>query len=232
MKNKNRRQGKSRKNQTGSGGIAHRLQRIEKSISINNVNSAKYIQSGDTSVGGTLTNSAPFSAIMNALAEGLGENNVRVGDKCHFNRLQLRVVVFPGAATTTNTLRCLVVRETTTLGSAVAPTQYFLDSTPGALSCRNYTTRNNKRFITYLDKTWLLGPPASPLASPFQNFSVPDMIHFDVDMPLDFTTDYSRGNAGTVADIDTNGLSILFITDNTVSGSFTPHYEYVLSFTN
>jgi len=197
------------------------------------VNSTKYIQSGDTSAGGTIVNSSPYAFTMNVMAEGLGENNVRVGDKAHFKRLQLRCVMFPGASLLPTTWRFLIVRETTALGSTIAvANQYFLDSTPGALSARNYTSRNEKRYITYLDKTIVMGPTASPLASPFINFSLPNMAHFDLDIPLNFTTDYSRGNAGTVADIDTNSLAFIIITDNTVSGAFTPHFEYVLEFTN
>jgi len=223
---------KGRKPARSNTSVQSRINRLEAGLAINVVNSTKFIQSSDTSAGNSITNSNPFTFNLNSMSEGLGENNARIGDKVRFKRLHLRCYVFAGATVQPSPWRFLIIREKTALGSAVSPTQYFFDATPGSFSNRNFTTRNHERYVTYLDKTILLGPTGSPLASPFVNFSSPAHAFFSVDIPLNFTTDYSRGNSGTVTDIDTNSLCFMIVTDNTTSGAFIPHFEYVLEFTN
>jgi len=57
----------------------------------------------------------------------------------------------------------------------------------------------------------------SALASPFANLALPQEAWEHVEMPLDFTASYQRGNSGTVTDIELNGVSLLIVTDNTIS---------------
>jgi hypothetical protein len=131
-------------------------------------------------------------------------------------------------------VRYLIVRETTTLGSNVTPQQFFagVTATPAPSTLRNYVTRDDKRYHVLLDSGILsFGPETTPLAvagSSFNTFMAPcnyQKIHHRI--PVKFTTDYSRGNAGTVADIDTNGVTLIIITDNTTANYVGYLFNYV-----
>jgi len=54
----------------------------------------------------------------------------------------------------------------------------------------------------------------------------------NVKIPLDLITDYSRGNAGTVADIDTNAISLICFTDNATGSAMYLNYGYTLEGVN
>lgn len=172
--------------------------------------------------------------MLNPLSQGTSESN-RVGDKARMRHLMLKVYVGSASALTTPTsVQVLVVREKTTLGSALSPSQYFDSVTPSPTNWqRNVLTRDPDRFVTLYDSGFrVLGLSEFSSASLNKDFSSPSIMQFMCDIPLDFVTDYSRGNAGTVADIDTNGLNMVVITSNTTANGVFANYGYTLSYSD
>lgn len=225
------RPGSKRGNGAGARSVSVRLSQIESKLATQVLNATKFVQNSSTAAG--IVNSTPSVVTLNVLAEGTGENNVRIGDRAHFKMLRLRALFASSSTLTATTMiRLLVVKETTTLGSALGVSQYFNTASPTTQSLRNYTSRDNNRFTTYFDESRGLGLLSSPLATAFQNFSFPNLQLFTMDIPLNFTTDYSRGSAGTVADIDTNGLSLILIAETSTASAVNVYYEWAMEYTN
>lgn len=172
--------------------------------------------------------------MLNPLSQGTSESN-RVGDKARMRHLMLKVYFGSASALTTPTsVQVLVVREKTTLGSALSPSQFFDSSTPSPTNWqRNVLTRDPDRFVTLYDSGFrVLGLSEFSNATLNKDFSSPSIMQCLCDIPLDFVTDYSRGNAGTVADIDTNGLNMVVITSNTTANGVFANYAYTLSYSD
>jgi hypothetical protein len=174
---------------------------------------------------------------INAIAQSTDETG-RVGDLAKFHWLECSMYISASSAVqNVANVRYLVVKETTTLGSVITPQQFFagVTSTPSPPVLRNYVTRDDKRYHVLLDSGCLsFGPETTPLAvagSSFNTFMMPSSyqkIHKRI--PVKFTTDYSRGTAGTVADIDTNGVTLIIITDNNTANYIDYSFNYVWQF--
>lgn len=183
-----------------------------------NVNNFKYNQS--TASSSSLANGSPLVVAVNPIAQSTDESG-RVGDLCKYHWVELNWQIY---TVSTNPafnawVRVMLVLESTALGSALGLSQFFTTATPNAFSARNYLTRNDRRFkVIYDSGPRLVGPEQTPLAvAGYQpnTFGAPNNIGEVVPrIKLNFITDYSRGNAGTVADIDTNALSLICFTDN------------------
>jgi hypothetical protein len=177
-----------------------------------------------------LTNAVPYVACLNVMGEGSDETQ-RVGDRGYMKWLKMNLVLLANATLLLPTVvRVMIVKEKTTLGSALAPIQFLQGGgTPVTTSQRNYTTRDHSRYKIYYDESFTVCPPSSPAAT-IGNMALPSqMMAMHKQIPLGFMTDYSRGSAGTVADIDTNGLSILIFTDNGVANAVFGYYSYVIN---
>jgi hypothetical protein len=162
-------------------------------------------------------------------------DTTRIGDKCRMKHMNMKVYLGATSSLTTAALvRVLLVREKTTLGSALSPTQYFDSATPdpGAYQ-KNVTTRDPSRFITLYDSgTKVISPSQYLAAGPCLNMATPNLICLEVDMGLDFITDYSRGNAGTVADIDSNGLNLVIFTSTSTASAIFAIESHTIDFTD
>lgn len=172
--------------------------------------------------------------MLNPLSQGTSESN-RIGDKARMRHLTLKVYVGSASALTVpTTVQVLVVREKTTLGSALSPTQYFDSSTPSPTNWqRNVLTRDPDRYVTLYDSGFkVLGLSEFSSAALNKDFSSPSLMQMMCDIPLDFVTDYSRGNAGTVNDIDTNGLNMVVFTSNTTANGVFVNYSYTLDYSD
>lgn len=182
--------------------------------------SEKYIQGGTALYNANnqaITQTTPLIVCCNGVTTGSNENT-RVGDRCRMKWIDLNLNL--GMTTTLSQafVRAYLVCETSALGSLLSAAQFFLDAaiwTP--FSQRDRTQRNASRFMVLWDSgpKQLGGQPvASGLAAPFAGGSMqPSQIGYAVHVPLDFVTDYSRGNAGNVTDIDTNSLCLIVCTD-------------------
>lgn len=202
----------------------------------------KYIVGSVTNLS-TLLNSTPYVTTLNTVTEGSDETN-RVGDKARFNWLKLNFQVVPNSAQLTGCyqIRMMLVKESTCLGSALSLAQFLRGSgTPSVISNQNYVTRDHSRYKVYYDSgAMLIGPSATAVVPAGSSGTIAtydiwnggsgDNVCRFIHKKLDFTTDYSRGNAGTVSDIDTNSFSLILITDCTQSGAFDINVDYVLEF--
>jgi hypothetical protein len=188
----------------------------------------KYIVSLFGAIGLVPTSAAPGLQCLNGVGQGTNENT-RVGRLARMNWLDLDIACYlntNASITIPTSMRVYVVVETTALGSALAPSQFFVDAaTFTPTSQRDRVNRNASRYVVLYDSgPFVLAPPpvASGLAAPATfGAGLPCEKDFSLHIPLDFSTDYSRGNAGTIADIDTNSLYLMAVTDTaTASAAF------------
>jgi hypothetical protein len=194
----------------------------------------KYIQTAVAQLGAALTSAAPLVQLLNGVAQGTSENT-RVGRLTKNLWLDLDIDIFPGSniSPSQQDIRVYVVAESTTLGSALAPASFFYDATNfDPRSQRDRSNRNAARYCVL----WDSGPQrlgsvvASGLAAPAVIGVAASNYVKSLHLPLSFSTDYSRGNAGTVADIDTNGLYLMVVTDNTAASNCYCYGSWTLAF--
>jgi hypothetical protein len=197
----------------------------------------KYINTVYNQVAGTnITNSAPLVTTLNAVAQGTSENT-RIGRlvKNKWIDIDIRVNAINGSIVTQAVpgYRIYVVAESSCLGAAVNPAQFFVDATIFTpLSQRDRTNRNASRYVVF----WDSGPnflcTASATGSGTQNSMAagPPVHFYSKHIELPFMTDYSRGNAGTVADIDTNSLCLIVVTDDATSNQIYIDAAWTLCF--
>jgi hypothetical protein len=195
------------------------------------VDNLRYRVSGQVTASTNFTNGNPLQLCLNQMTEGTDEVN-RVGDKMRWKRFMFKAQVFSNASLVRcQAVRLVIIRESSSLGSVTSLNQYMDSSTPDASTAMiNVQTRNHHRFhVVYDSGSFLVGPFTTPVANTtYTSLSVPDTWLCDVDLPVDFVTDYSRGNAGTVADIDTNAVTLLAFTDNGTANGLTVVYQVVM----
>jgi hypothetical protein len=146
--------------------------------------------------------------------------------------LDLDMQIYATHASTAPAVRIYVVVESTALGSLSTAAQFFVDNTNFAVtSQRDRTNRDASRWLVLYDsKIIRLG--TTPYSSGLSNvaWTGQNPLEYDISIHLKLdgiTTDYSRGNAGTVSDIDTNAIHLIVVTDDTnaanvnVIGGFT-----------
>lgn len=188
-----------------------------------------------------LTYASPAVFLLNGISEGSDET-ARVGDIVRWKELCLNWDFYANAngssALDPILGRVVIVAEYTALGAASTLAQVFGSSTPTPLACRNVVTRNTKRFKILYDS----GPfVVNPIGTSAQTSGTgtgaaysgsPNEVCKMLKIPLDLITDYSRGNAGSATDIDTNSITIMAFTDNVTSNSAYMRYEYTLEGVN
>jgi len=164
-----------------------------------------------------LTLAAPLVQLLNGVAQGTSENT-RIGRLIRNKWIEFNLEASTGAFLGAILFRAYLVVESTALGSALAPGQFLIDAANfSPLSQRDRTNRNASRYCVL----WDSGPKhiggdsiASGQAAPAVSGVSPSELVWSKRVNLNFDTDYSRGNAGTVADIDTNSLHMLILTDD------------------
>jgi hypothetical protein len=180
----------------------------------------KYIQTTLATgiAAGAPTLTAPTIQCLNVVAQGTSENT-RIGRLCKMKWIDINVELTSTANGGTQVVRWYLIVETSALGSNLAPSQFLLDNANfSPLSQRDRTNRDASRYcVIYDSKPCVIGgfPFASGLTAPVSVGSgQPAERVWSLHLPLNFSTDYSRANGGTVADIDTNALSILILSDD------------------
>lgn len=146
---------------------------------------------------------SPNIYLLNGLMKGVGLDQ-RTGDTAYMRYLEMRCQIRCNNANflENQALRVIIVREKTTQTQTISLTSYMDNSAPNTWFIPNKKDVDPKRYKTYYDKTF----DASG-QSPFTR-------NFSIYKKLGFTANYSRNNLGTVADIDTNGLFLVLISDN------------------
>lgn len=154
-----------------------------------------------------ITFATPMVITLNTLSQGVTETT-RLGDEVRAVRLLCNYKVFTTQNAMDNTtvqqrsMRVMIVREKPALGQILTLTSLFLTSPPQTYSIFNYIDRDIKnRFYILHDKTYVVDG---------QNFEY----NTSLSLTLRFKVSYARGFLGTIADIDTNSLAFIVITDH------------------
>lgn len=159
-----------------------------------------------------LLNTTPYQQLINGLSQGTSKST-RTGARVHFLSLNMNLYLYNSTNTFSNdnAVRIILVREKPALGASLSLQSLFGTSTPSTWSTYEQIVRDNKpRFTILYDQIVNLWSNIDFLQRSVR-----------IKMPLNFTTDYSRGNAGDYTDIDTNSLWLLFVTDKgTVSVTY------------
>jgi hypothetical protein len=179
----------------------------------------------------TVVFATPFVVCLNPMLEGSDET-ARVGDIIRWKELCLGLELFSNTNLLLPALmRVMVIAESTALGSVLSPAQYFTSATPSPIDQRNVTTRNVKRFKTLYDSGPIVICGYTTNTATLSWGGTPDWAR-NIKIPLDLITDYSRGNAGTVADVETNAISLICFTDSTNAAGTYINYGYTLEGVN
>jgi hypothetical protein len=204
-----------------------------------NVPNYKYINTlYNTYLGLNLLQTAPIIQILNGIAQGTTENT-RIGRSVRMKWLDLNLQFYMAGVSSqfgANLVRAYVIVETTSLGSLPSMSQFLADNTTfHPLAQRDRANRNAQRFKVLWDsgpKT--IYPPSVPSGqtAPVSSCAGPNQHTWSLHIPLEFDTDYSRGNAGTQADIDTNSLSLVLLTDSGTNNAVFATYTWTLCFSD
>lgn len=179
----------------------------------------KYINSSVT--GTALAVSLPYTTCLNTLSQGTSLTS-RLGNETHFKMLRMKLYFYNTVNTFSNDniFRILLIREKPQLGSAISLNSLFGSATPNTWSLFENTNRDFKnRFFILHDSTHNLWDNRNFLQK-----------QITINKKLNFNTNYARGNAGTVADIDTNGLHLVVISAKVATTIKYFSYEYELTF--
>lgn len=160
----------------------------------------------------------PQILLLNALTKGDNKDN-RQGNDAYMQSITLRISVWlTGSAYVQNTpVRCILVRDKVSAGQTILLTGLLGSGNPNTFNNYNHDTRDwNKHYKVYWDQTYTLDG-----AQAYQR----DIV---VTKRLGYRADYARGNAGTVADIDTGALYLIMITN---AGTTIVNYMYQAALT-
>jgi hypothetical protein len=167
------------------------------------------------------TNTAPttagvVSATALSITQGTGDAN-RIGNVIHLKRYRARGYI-TGSTAATGALRLLFVRDKQPNGALPAVTDVLQSaswySLPNASTVVGY---GGARFVILSDRVF----------NEFQQFTGTScLLPWSLDVKTDFNVTYS-GNAGTIADIQTNNLFYLAIaTDGIISWGYSSVQSY------
>lgn len=196
----------------------------------------KYI---NTTLGGGLTatsviNSAPVITLLNGVAPGTTENT-RIGAQCRLKWLDLNLHIAVGNLADCFGVRAYVVVETSALGSALAAAQFFVDAASFThMSQRDLTGRNASRYCVLWDSGPMIlgGLPTASATSVVLGAGQPAAFAIAKRIALNFDTNYCRGIAGTIADIDTNSMHLVVVTENTTVNGVAAEATWTVAFSD
>lgn len=178
----------------------------------------------------TLQQSAPFIKCINPLAEGTSELNNRIGDKVRFKSIDMRIEFnnISGTPVQNNVtaVRLMLVKESTALGSDVALAQLLGSATPNTFTPFNVSTRDHRRWSIVYDKVYTLA------AISVANCGDKARWDLHINPKIDFQTDYSRGTAGDITDIEKNSFSLILITDSSIASAIAVNYSSIMGYTD
>lgn len=159
--------------------------------------------------------------LVNGLVPGTSAST-RVGNNVECRTFEMRFVNYATTATGIDQIhRVLLVRDSQTNGATPGLTDILTDDTIYGL--RNLA--NRKRFKILFDHTSVLNAIGEPGAQTFT--------HKYVKFRKPIRVEYNTGTAGTVADITSNGLFLLFIGNvNSGTAAGTTKYTFRLRYTD
>lgn len=179
-----------------------------------------------------LLNSTPTTDLLNGMAVG-DTNATRDGNRVKFYSLEMRVIITAGSTLTSPTpVRFMLVRKLKTVGATITISNLLADSSPDFLD--NFNVNNiefSKTYKVYWDKTVVINPRvanySAGTADPLSNGPCHRCLTIRTKLG-GFVTNYGLGTAGTVSDIDTNGLFLISFTDNSTANAVGFYHRHVL----
>lgn len=192
----------------------------------------KYV---NTEVSNTnLINNTPVITLLNGMAVG-DANTTRDGNRVKWNSIEIRLILAAGTALSEpHPVRLMLVRKIPTKGATITLSNLLGDASPDFLDTFNVTSIDFKAtYKVYWDKTFLIYPQI------FDNSGTATTTESLAGGPSEickvfrtrlggFITDYGLGTAGTVADIDTNGLFLVQFTDNSTTDAIGIFFKFLL----
>ncbi len=139
--------------------------------------------------------STPSLVLLNGISVG-DTSNTRTGQSIKLDRLDLRFGISPNSTSILNFCRVLVVADKQTNAAAMTAADLLVSSTPFS----PYSFGSQNRFICLFDETYAINYPNLNLTK-------------SVTLPTQFHVTYNSGNAGTVADIVTNSIYLMYLSD-------------------
>lgn len=209
-----------------------KLTKAVKKLKTQTPDNPKYIYAPSASLSASINAANPLIKTLNVVTSGTTEIT-RIGDKCRMHYLNLNLELFRVAAASDGecNVRVLLVREYTCLGSAISLSQFMNNAAPDTTDVQNINSRDKGRFHILMDKHFIMGPNiVSTTTTVVHSGAVPSHKFIKIHKKMAFVTDYSRGVAGDVTDIDTNSLSLIVITDLAASSDLNAYATYTIQF--
>lgn len=195
---------------------------VKRAISADN--EKKFIYVTNSLMGGAnLTNATPQLNLLNGLAQGTTDQT-RLGDRVKFKRLLMNILASAPISATGNSTsyKFDIMRYKQPRGAAFTMTNLYGSATPATIDNFNEASTDWKsRFECLATRTFVINYPAATVAQIY-------LFSFEVNLD-DAITDYSLGNAGTIADIDKNAYYLVAHQDTALATSV--YYAYYLWYT-
>lgn len=195
------------------------------------------------SVSGTVSyiTSTPTQTLINGMAQGTADAQ-RIGNAFLMSKIQWNFRLYTNSSHNAQCCaRVLLVYDKMPKGTAFSMTDLFGASTVYTWYTKNYLNRDiNKRFTIISDKVYKLWPlntyvPAASSGNQatynMLNMGGPCSITVNRTIQLNKLTSAPLGTAGTVADIDTGSLYMIYLAD-TSNSSVVLDYSYNLFYTD
>lgn len=239
----------SRRGKRHSRGRKPTIRKVEKQIKkLEKQSEVKVVSNQTSSFTGTaiftnLSNTNPLFFLINGLSRGT-QYNTRLADKVKATSIQVDIELYftsiSNVGGVDDTIRVMLVDFKKPRGSAMTlcntsllsgATALFYNSTGyptcnqhidwgiGTEAYEQYKILYDKRHKLRTHVAWYDGSHAQ---------TVNPSMYITIRKKLGTTVDYSRGNAGTVADLETHGYYLIFITDSNqaVSGNIDSRFYY------
>lgn len=163
--------------------------------------------------------------LLNPLLQGLSDRT-RLADDTWFTSIQVKLSISTvGTSIVGNTCRYIIFRDKQSNGAAPTFTQLLDNSTITNLTQAPYNMDNKKRFKIIADRRFSMNPSLvtgfTPATGATTSTLSIDNVH-TFRRKLSFSTNYGLSNAGTIADISTNSVYILLLSDASTAGGNGP----------
>lgn len=194
---------------------------------IKRIQSKQEVKHKDTLISTTLVSdpSTAHTILINGYQQGDGSSN-RTADKVNFTSVQFRAEILMDTASVVSTFyRIIIFRDIQANGTAPTAAMLLDNSVASAYVHSPYNTDNMQRFKVYYDKRGTLNPLMAAVTNPADgsvDSIIPISRKINFKWKLGFTTNMGLGNAGTIADISTNSLYILFLSNRSIASAIAP----------
>lgn len=178
------------------------LTKVKRMISSNA--EKKFLVVSNSNITSVLTQAVPYLALINGMVQGTTDNT-RIGDRVKNLKFNCRLNIY-GPAGLQVQIRIFIFKVKDPKGSAPTVTQLFNTASPNNISHANFQT------VDWTNRFSLVASRECKLVAQYSTQQGTSMCEMNV--PINSITDYSIGNAGTVADIDKNAYYMCIVSDS------------------